>query len=416
MSEVRPNRRSNVGGREVARQVPFDGAGTSARLHPIVTRGGCTAGHRAGEQWTNDIVERFLQRPVSVVGVNFCGPRFFVRPGTRCARRGSAGCAVPVRLFSASLDGVQAAVPGDCAGGRTVKTQRDVLRWQVLAMAIGLFPSGRVAATELSSDYSMARVLYEGRRYSEAQDVFRRLAEDQPESVDLNFYLGRLALWFDDETAACNYLGKAARLAPDNARVQNALGDAFGLMAQKAGLLAKLGWARKCLAAYERAVSLDPLKPAYRWSLLGFYCVAPRLAGGGREKAAVQADAIRKIDSIEGRIAWATVYLSDHRPAAAFSQFDDLLKENENHFLALYHVGRCAALSGEQLERGRVALQRCLQLTPPGGDGMPTLASTHHRLGNILEKLGERNGAAEHYAAALKIHPDYRAEKDALRN
>ena len=62
-----------------------------------------------------------------------------------------------------------------------MKTQRDVLRWQVLAMAIGLFPSGRVAATELSSDYSMARVLYEGRRYSEAQDVFRRLAEDQPE-------------------------------------------------------------------------------------------------------------------------------------------------------------------------------------------------------------------------------------------
>lgn len=297
-----------------------------------------------------------------------------------------------------------------------MKTQRDVLRWQVLALAIGLFPTGRVAAAELASDYSTARVLYEGRRYSEARDVFRRLAEDQPESVDLNFYLGRLALWFDDEVAACSYLEKAARAAPDNARVQNALGDAFGLMAQKAGLLAKLGWARKCLAAYERAVTLDPLKPAYRWSLLGFYCVAPRLAGGGREKAAVQADAIRKIDPMDGRIAWATVCLSDSRPAAAFAQFDDLLKENENHFLALYHVGRCAALSGEQLERGRVALQRCLQLTPPGGDGMPTLASTHHRLGNILEKLGERNGAAEHYAAALKLHPDYRAEKDALRN
>ena len=45
-----------------------------------------------------------------------------------------------------------------------MKTQRDVLRWQVLALAIGLFPTGRVAAAELASDYSTARVLYEGRR------------------------------------------------------------------------------------------------------------------------------------------------------------------------------------------------------------------------------------------------------------
>jgi tetratricopeptide (TPR) repeat protein len=295
-------------------------------------------------------------------------------------------------------------------------TTHDVMKWQVLALAIGLFPGGRVAAADLSSDYSAARVLYEGRHYAEAREIFRRLSTDQPESVEVSFYLGRLALWFDEETAACSYLEKAARGAPSEAHIQNALGDAFGLMAQKAGWLAKLGWAQKCLAAYERAVELDPLKPAYRWSLLGFYCVAPRIAGGGRDKAALQAEAIRRLDPMGGRIAFATVCLSESRPAAAFSQFDDLLQENADHFLALYQVGRCAALSGEQLERGRVALQRCLQLTPPSGEGMPTWASAHHRLGNILEKMGDRTGAAEHYVAARKVHPDFRAEKDMLRN
>lgn len=297
-----------------------------------------------------------------------------------------------------------------------MKTQRDVFRWQVLALAIGLFPSGRVAAAELSSDYSTARVLYEERRYSEAREIFQRLSADQPDSVDVNFYLGRLALWFDDETAACGFLEKAARQAPGDARIQNALGDAFGLMAQKAALFAKLGWARKCLTAYERAVELDPLKPAYRWSLLGYYCVAPRLAGGGREKASAQAEAIRRLDTMEGRIALATVYLSESRPAAAFSLFDDVIGENADHFLALYQIGRCAALSGEKLERGRVALQRCLRLSPPGGDGMPTLANVHYRLGNVLEKMGDRYGAQENYAAARRIHPDFRAEKDTLRN
>ncbi len=285
-----------------------------------------------------------------------------------------------------------------------------------MALAIGMFPGGRVAAAELASDYSAARVLYEGRRYSEARDVFRRLAMDQPESVEVNFYLGRLALWFDDETAALGCLEKAARRAPSDARIQNALGDACGLMAQKAGLLAKLGWARQCLAAYERAVALDPLTPAYRWSLLGYFCVAPRIAGGGRDKAAVQAEAIRRLDPMGGRIARATVCLSDQRPAAAFSEFDDILQDNADHFLALYQIGRCAALSGEQLERGRTALQRCLRLSPPNGDGMPTLASAHHRLGNILERMGDRTGAAENYAAARQIHPDFRPEKEALRN
>lgn len=297
-----------------------------------------------------------------------------------------------------------------------MKTYYDVMKSQMLALAIGFFPGGRVGAAELSTDYSTARVLYEGRRYSEARAIFRRLAADQPDNVEVNFYLGRLALWFDDDVAALAFLDKAARMVPGDARVQNALGDAYGLKAQKAGLLAKLGWARKCLIAYERAVELDSRKVSYRWSLLGYYCVAPRIAGGGCERALQQAEEIRKLDPMGGRIALATLFLSEQRAAAAFAQFDDVLRDNADHFLALYQIGRCAALSGEQLERGRAALQRCLLLAPPGGDGMPTLASAHHRLGNILEKMGDRKGAAEHYAAALTVLPDFRAEKDTLRN
>ena len=47
---------------------------------------------------------------------------------------------------------------------------------------------------------------------------------------------------------------------------------------------------------------------------------------------------------------------------------------------------------------------------------MPTLASVHHRLGNVLEKLGDEPGARRHYADAKRIQPDFRAEKEALRN
>jgi tetratricopeptide (TPR) repeat protein len=292
----------------------------------------------------------------------------------------------------------------------------EVLKWQMLAVAVGLLPGGAARAADLAADFSTARLLYEERRYAEARDIFRKLAADQAESVELDFYLGRLALWFDDEREALDRLARAARAAPDEARIQNALGDAFGLAAQKAGLWAKLGWARKCRGAYERAVELDPRKSAYRWSLLGYHCVAPRIAGGGNDKAVAQAQAIAKADPMEGRIAVATILLSERRHAAAFALFDDVLRENADHFLALYQVGRCAALSGEQLERGRAALERCLLLVPPRGDGMPSLASAHHRLGNILDRQGDSAGAKKHYSAALKLLPDFRAEKESLRN
>lgn len=285
-----------------------------------------------------------------------------------------------------------------------------------MVLAIGFFPSGQVGAAELAGEYSTARQLYEARRYGEARTIFARLLTDQPESVEINFYLGRLALWFDDGPAALAHLQNALRRAPDDARIHNALGDAYGLTAQNVGLLAKLGWARKCLGAYETAVRLSPNLPRYRWSLLGYYCVAPRIAGGGCEKAQEQAEAISRLDPVEGRWAFATYYLSQRKASLAFAQFDEMLNEKGDDFLSLYQVGRCAAVSGEQLDRGRQALERCLTLIPPGGDGMPTLASVHYRLGNVLEKLSLQEAAQQHYQAVAKILPDFRPEKETLRN
>jgi tetratricopeptide (TPR) repeat protein len=180
--------------------------------------------------------------------------------------------------------------------------------------------------------------------------------------------------------------------------------------------LAKLGWARNCFVAYRRAAELAPAVSAYGWSLLGFYCVAPRIAGGGREAALAQAGEIEKLDPVGGRVAQATLFLAENKSAEAFAQFDGVLRETPDNFMALYHVGRCAALSGGQLDRGLAALERCLQLSPPRGEGMPALANVHHRLGEILARRGDCSGAEAHAATARRMHLDFRAEKGALRN
>ena len=272
------------------------------------------------------------------------------------------------------------------------------------------------ASARNSAELARALDCYHARRFADARTMFDQLAREGPIDPEIDFCLGRLALWFDDGPAALGHLERAAGVAPEDARIQNALGDAYGLAAQNANVLLKLGWARKCRAAYERAVRLEPKNPAFRWSLLGFYFVAPHLAGGSREKARAQADEIARLDPMNGRIARATLALGEEKFDAAFAQFDAVLQDAPDDFMALYHVGRCAALSGRQIERGIAALRRCLELRPPEGDGLPTLACVHYRLGNIFEKRGQIAAAAEEYAAAQRAEPDFRPQKIVLKN
>ncbi len=269
--------------------------------------------------------------------------------------------------------------------------------------------------SEPAADFQVALACYREAHYSEARMRFERIAAGRPAEPELDFYLGRLALWFDDGAQGLAHLERAAQREPQSARIQNALGDAYGLAAQQANILAKFGWAKKCRAAYERAVELEPGNGDYRWSLLGYYFLAPRIAGGGLELAYAQAAEIKKIDPMSGRVAFATLYLAEKKTAQAFAEFDDVLARTPDDFMALYHVGRCAALSGEQLDRGIAALERCLALPPPPGEGKPRAVDVHYRLANLLEKKGELARARAEYAKSLRENPDFRPAKVALK-
>ena len=81
------------------------------------------------------------------------------------------------------------------------------------------------------------------------------------------------------------------------------LGSAYGLSATKAGLFAKVGFAKKCKAAFDKAVELDPTSINARWSVMEFCRQAPGFLGGGRVAAYVQAAAIKRLDPRRGRAA-----------------------------------------------------------------------------------------------------------------
>jgi tetratricopeptide (TPR) repeat protein len=260
-----------------------------------------------------------------------------------------------------------------------------------------------------------ARALFEGHKPAEAQVAFEALAATDPKNPEVNYYLGQLANRRNEPEKARKYFEAAVAAAPAVGRHHHGLGDAYGRSAQQAGILSKLGLAKKCLAAYERAVALEPANLEFRLSLFEYYRQAPGLAGGGFDLAAAQADAIKRIDATRGRIAFATLYAGEKRYAEAFAQFDEVLQVSPDDYTALYQVGRLAALTGQSIDRGVASLRRCLALPAPTTRNTPGHAAAHWRLGQLLEKKGEAAAARAAYEAAIKLDASFTPAFEALK-
>ena len=279
-----------------------------------------------------------------------------------------------------------------------------------LALAASAFassdPAQLAAARALFGTQGKAR---------EAQQAFEAIATADPTNAEAQNFLAQLAIRRDDAEKAVAYAEKAASLAPDNADIQDTLGDAYGRSAQKASLFSQLGLAKKCAAAYQRAVALAPDNVDFHQSLFEFYRQAPGFAGGGSDKATAEAAVIKKLDPLRGRLAFASLYTADKKYDLALAEFDEVLKSSPDDYAALYQVGKLAAQSGQYLDRGLASLRRCLELTPPTTPNTPGHAAAQWRIGNIFEKKNDPAGARAAYEAALTLDPKFAPAADALK-
>lgn len=278
-----------------------------------------------------------------------------------------------------------------------------LLAASALAAATPADPSATAAADQLfrTSGKSL-----------EAQKAFEALAAADPKNLTAQLRLGALALRRDDPDAAITHLEQAIQLAPTHSEAHRILGDAYGRAAQKKGIFGGLGLGKKCLAAYEKSVALDPRNVDARASLFEFYRQAPGFAGGSEEKAAAQVAAIRPLDAWRGRVLAATLFVSKKQYDAALAEFDAQLAATPDDYGAHFQIGRLAATTGQFVARGLTSLRRCLELTPPAGS--PGHAIVHWRLGNLHEKKNDKPAARAAYEKSLALDPTFTPAKESL--
>ncbi|HVT74437.1 MAG TPA: tetratricopeptide repeat protein [Lacunisphaera sp.] len=257
------------------------------------------------------------------------------------------------------------------------------------------------------------RDLIRHRQFPEAQAELETIVAANPQDAEAQYRLGKVRLDRGQLEGSVTALETAASLAPANSEYFRVLGDAYGISAQRAGLFSKLGFARKCKAAYDKAVELDPKNINARWSVMEYCRQAPSIVGGGMDGAYAQAAEIKKLDARRGLAAYAMLYATEKKYDEAFAMFADALKAAPDDYEVLYQVGRFAAISGREPDRGIVALQHCLELSPPVNS--PGHAPVQWRLGNLLESKGDKAGARAAYEAALKIDPQFPQALEALK-
>ena len=247
--------------------------------------------------------------------------------------------------------------------------------------------------------------------------------------------------------AAVPLLEKCIVAEPGNSRFHQWLGRALGLQAAEKGITSSLLSVRKVKAAFEKAIELDPLNLEARNDVAIMYIALPRLLGGSKARAAEQVAFIRRHDpalatQIEGDFlaseknydaalaAYAESAKLHSRPIIhvrislvhqqkkewekAFASLERALALDANHPLALYQIGRTAALSGHQLDRGEKCLRIYLAMPVREELENPSLAAAHFRLGNILEKKGDPAGARAEYETSLKVDPKQKQAREAL--
>ena len=238
---------------------------------------------------------------------------------------------------------------------------------------------------------------------------------------------------------------KATSIEPNNGEYHLWLGRAYGEKADASNFLTAAGLAKKVRTEFERAVALDPNSVSARTDLAEFYLEAPGIVGGGQDKARGQAAQVAKLNPakahwIQGRLAEKNKDLTaaeqEYKSAIDSSQGGAnawlnlaLFYRKNNRLDEMQDALKKAAAA--PLDQPEVLVDAASTLLRANRD-LPFatqlvrryLASStveqappfkaHYLLGNILEKQGDKQGAAKEYQAALTMAKDFGRAREAL--
>ncbi len=267
-------------------------------------------------------------------------------------------------------------------------------------------------------------------------------APSDAESANL---LCRAYIAIEDLDRAESSCKKAIALDPRNGRYHRWLGHVYGEKADHASFLSAASLAGKTRDELERAVQLNPNDMDARADLAEFYFEAPGIVGGGQDKARAQAR-IMGI-SVPAREHWVYAHIAEknHDPGTAEREYLRMIEVSHGDSeawlsLALFfrHQKRyddmektlirateatmskpdvLVDIAQNLFRTGRnpaLAIQVLRRYLAAGPVEEAPAFKAHYLLGQLLEKQGDKAGAAGEYRASLSMARHFGLAQQAL--
>jgi tetratricopeptide (TPR) repeat protein len=280
--------------------------------------------------------------------------------------------------------------------------------------------------------------------YTSAIATLQSAATQNPGSAEVHYWLGRNYYELHDYDSAVAQAEKSVELDAKNSLYHDWLGRAYG---GKADREHSYSLAKKTKKEFQEAVRLDPSNVTARRDLEEYDLQAPWIAGGNKDEAREQVEAIAKLDAVEGHLARAVEYLESKKVELAENEYREALKAKPTQMDVYFEVGEFFArqnkaadlemtiqaaaqispndprltyfrgvlgvLSGTEQKRAEEYLKAYLASTPDRSD-WPSHAAAREWLGRLYEAEGKRTEAAEQYRASLQLEPDRKGTRARL--
>jgi tetratricopeptide (TPR) repeat protein len=281
-------------------------------------------------------------------------------------------------------------------------------------------------------------------RVDDAITQLNRLSSAAPDAESSNL-LCRAYIAIDDWDRAESSCRKAVALDPGNGRYHLWLGRVYGEKADRANFLAAAALAGRVRGEFERAVQLNPNDVDARLDLAEFYVSAPGIVGGGEDKAREQAQLIAPLSP--GRDHWVYARIAEKNKDGVtaereYHQYIDLSTGDAEAWLNLalflrrqkrYDEMEQAIVKLSQApmpkpdvlveaaemlyrtgRRCRFAIELLHRYLSSGPVEARPAFKARYLLGLLLEKQGDKAGAAQEYRASLSLARNFDVAQQAL--
>jgi len=281
-------------------------------------------------------------------------------------------------------------------------------------------------------------------RVDEAIDALNGRVAANPRDAEAIHELCRAYFQYEDWDRAESRCKRAIELQPNNSGFHRWLGRVYGQKAERATL--PIGLALKTRDEFHRAAALDPTDTNAGIDVAEYYLEAPGMMGGGHDKALEQAKIIGKTSPAQEHWVYARIAEKNKNYDTAEREYRQMIEASKGNAEAWLNLGFfyrnrkryddmeqafvkmnqapmparevLVEAANSLLHTGRAfsfAIELLRRYFAEGPVEEAPAFKAHYLLGQLLEKQGDRAGAAAEYRAGLALARNYGPARQALK-